>query len=113
MHKESIDITLTEVGGGESVVADWRGSCVVAQIGQTAAVPGAETGLRVCGQAGSGCETAHVQRYRCLADLRRFFNVVEIYISLRTGNRNEAARLTMSQFCNVALVETLDGLDRA
>ena len=48
-----------------------------------------------------------------LADLRRFFNVVEIYISLRTGNRNEAARLAMSQFCNVALVETLDGLDRA
>jgi len=43
------------------------------------------------------------------ADLRRFFNVVEIYISLRTGNRNEAARLAMSQFCNVALVETLDG----
>ena len=51
MHKESIDITLTEVGGGESVGADWRGSCVVAQVGQTAAVPGAETGLRVCGQA--------------------------------------------------------------
>jgi hypothetical protein len=65
------------------------------------------------GHAGSGCETAHVQRYRCLADLRWFFNVVEIYISLRTGNRNEAARLAMSQFCNVALVETLDGLDRA
>ncbi len=47
------------------------------------------------------------------ADLRRFFNVVEIYISLRIGNRNGVARLAMSQFCNFALVETLDGLDRA